>query len=391
MAMIYKTIIFDLDGTLIDTNNANFLSYKKAIFNVLKKSINLRYNPERRFHRDTLREILPDISEEQITSIIAEKEKLYTQYLKKDETFLIQPSLCILKQYHNISILVTNCTKKRAIETMQYHDILKYCNHCYFKEDIEPYKSKVECLKCKENINFSKILLFEDDVSLQNEFRSAGVNYLYSSALLRQFTIHACDKLSTDIIGFFHWEYIKFRVEGNPDCINTIKNDYNSFNSTELEKAKNKMMFVLETDLKLIKKLHPEINMVCTVPRAKRNETYKQTQLMFFNIVQTVIQKMQCDNNLYIEDGTYYIQRIEDTKTTHLSYNTINTDNQPSPYKGITKNTCRINPNITGKTILLIDDIYTKNVGIDEDALQALIENGAQSVIFYAFARTVLK
>ena len=389
--MIYKTVIFDLDGVLVDTNNANFLSYKTAICDVLKKYIDLRYNPEIRFNRNTLRDILKNVNKKKITSNKNKKEKLYTQYLKKDETFIIQPSLSFLKKYNNISILATNCAKKRAIETMQHHDILKYFNHCYFKEDIEPYGSKVECLKHRENLDFSKTLVFEDDVSIQTEFHNAGFINAHSSDFLRQFTIRTCDKPATDVPGFFHWEYIKFRACGNPDCINTIKNDYNKFNSAKLENAKNKMISVLERDLKLIKQLHPEINMVCTVPRAKRNETYAQTQLMFFNIVQTAIQKMQCENRLYIEDGTYYIQRITDTRTTHLSYNATNHENLPSPYKGITKNTCRISPNIKGKTILLIDDIYTKTVGIDEDALQALIDNGAKSVIFYAFARTICK
>ena len=44
-----------------------------------------------------------------------------------------------------------------------------------------------------------------------------------------------------------------------------------------------------------------------------------------------------------------------------------------------------------GKDILLIDDIYTKTVNIDEDAIQALLDNGARSVFFYAIGKTVSK
>lgn len=58
------------------------------------------------------------------------------------------------------------------------------------------------------------------------------------------------------------------------------------------------------------------------------------------------------------------------------------------PYPGITKNTCRIS-NVMGKEILLIDDLYTEGVNIDEDAIQALLENGAQSVIFYSLGKTM--
>ena len=61
----------------------------------------------------------------------------------------------------------------------------------------------------------------------------------------------------------------------------------------------------------------------------------------------------------------------------------------PLPYKGITKDTCSISNDVNGKDILLIDDIYTHGVDIDEDAIQALLDKGAKSVIFYAIGKTV--
>jgi hypothetical protein len=39
----------------------------------------------------------------------------------------------------------------------------------------------------------------------------------------------------------------------------------------------------------------------------------------------------------------------------------------------------------------LIDDLYSKSINIDEDAIQALIEKGANRVFFYAIGRTVRK
>jgi predicted amidophosphoribosyltransferase len=61
-----------------------------------------------------------------------------------------------------------------------------------------------------------------------------------------------------------------------------------------------------------------------------------------------------------------------------------------SPF-GKTKDTCLISNEIIGKDILLIDDIYTKSINIDEDAIQALLDKGAKSVIFYAVAKTKLR
>ena len=44
---------------------------------------------------------------------------------------------------------------------------------------------------------------------------------------------------------------------------------------------------------------------------------------------------------------------------------------------------------VKGKDILLIDDLYTRSVNIDEDAIQALLDNGANSVTFYSVGKTV--
>ena len=61
------------------------------------------------------------------------------------------------------------------------------------------------------------------------------------------------------------------------------------------------------------------------------------------------------------------------------------------PYVGITNATCNISNDVRGKDILLIDDIYTKTVNIDEDAIQALLSKGANSVAFYAIGNTISK
>jgi predicted amidophosphoribosyltransferase len=61
------------------------------------------------------------------------------------------------------------------------------------------------------------------------------------------------------------------------------------------------------------------------------------------------------------------------------------------PFPGITRQTCSISNKVKGADILLIDDIYTPTINIDEDAIQALMDAGAKSVTFYAVAKTVGK
>jgi len=121
---------------------------------------------------------------------------------------------------------------------------------------------------------------------------------------------------------------------------------------------------------------------VCVVPRAKAENTYEANQLLFKKVVQYMI------NELNFKDGSNYIVRHTNTRTTHRNRAGYGGDGE-MPYPGITKKTCHISNKVNGKNILLIDDLYTKTINIDEDAIQALLDYGARSVIFYAVGKTV--
>lgn len=135
-------------------------------------------------------------------------------------------------------------------------------------------------------------------------------------------------------------------------------------------------------DLPKILKQIPKTNLtVCVIPRAKVN--YNSNQLLFKSTVSDVVNRLNGFAN-----GTNYIVRQTDTKTTHLKRGISGGGSGSSPYPGITKDTCSISNNVRSKEILLIDDLYTKTVNIDEDAIQALLDKGAKQVIFYAVGKT---
>ena len=50
-------LFFDMDGVLIDTNYANYLSYKMAIHKIIHADIS--YNPNERFNRGVLKKMIP--------------------------------------------------------------------------------------------------------------------------------------------------------------------------------------------------------------------------------------------------------------------------------------------------------------------------------------------
>lgn len=143
-------LFFDMDGTLIDTNYANFLSYKKAIISVTKSDHDLTYNPDRRFTRSVLKNAVPNLTENEYIRIIQEKEKYYTNYLH--ETKLITKNIEILFKYSktNKTVLVTNSRRDRLMATIRHFGL----------------EDKFSAIFCKEiNENNSKINKFQNALS----------------------------------------------------------------------------------------------------------------------------------------------------------------------------------------------------------------------------------
>ena len=188
-----------------------------------------------------------------------------------------------------------------------------------------------------------------------------------------------------DTKGYYHQLYTGFKQPENPNFINVLKNTYNINN---LINARNNVIDILMKDISCIIKEEQLEECVCIcVPRAKALYSYSKTQLYFKEAVNIVA------NKLYgVIDGTNYITRIKNTYTTHLAKASregkIENDGE-KPYKGITIDTCRIEKSrIAGKNIILIDDIYTNTVNIDEDCIQALFDNGAKNIIYYSIGYT---
>ena len=113
-------LFFDMDGTLIDTNLANFLSYKKAILSVTKSNHDLTYNSDKRFNRSSLKNSVTNLTENEYERIIQEKETYYNDFLH--ETKLNPEIADLLFRYSktNKTVLITNCRKDRAITTLKH-------------------------------------------------------------------------------------------------------------------------------------------------------------------------------------------------------------------------------------------------------------------------------
>ena len=202
---------------------------------------------------------------------------------------------------------------------------------------------------------------------------------------MKPFQIHTNRYLYKNTMAFCHVPYTRMGNPGNPDYLNHLKNTFNDFSEHKLRTAVIELETVLQEDLpQIFQSLNFDEITVCVIPRAKAENAYHPNQQLFRSTVQAIIRQV----NGFV-DGTNYIHRHTDTKTTHLSNRMIpNYNNDGSmPYPGIMEDTCEISPNVRGKNILLIDDIYTPGVNIDEDAIKALLKAGARTVTFYAVSK----
>lgn len=173
----------------------------------------------------------------------------------------------------------------------------------------------------------------------------------------------------------------------NPNYLYKFKNDpQHNWTDYQLNQAISELKYVLRKDLpEILNEQTVNVLTVCVIPRAKADDTYRANQLLFKSTIKAVVTELEG-----FFDGTDYIIRHTNTKTTHLRKPMEGFVNDGRmPYKGITAETCHISNNVINKDILLIDDIYTHSVNIDEDAIQALLDKGAKTVIFYAIGRTV--
>lgn len=203
---------------------------------------------------------------------------------------------------------------------------------------------------------------------------------------MNKFIMEANQFLSRNVPGYFHADFHGAGQPGNPDFLYKLKNDpHHKWSQQHIRYAISDLNAVLGIDLpEIIKQVEASTLTVCVVPRAKAEASYRPDQLLFKATVGACARTIPG-----FADGSDFIIRHTNTRTTHLRNPVDGFENDGRmPYPGIASDTCNFSAHIRGRDILLVDDIYTKTVNIDEDMVQALFDNRARSVVFYAIGNT---
>lgn len=163
--------VFDLDNTLVKTNQANNKAYKEAVQIVLG---NVSTISKSRITRSDLSTFFPGLLEPQFDAIVKLKEDLYVKYLH--ETVLnkqLIKMLKLLKEEGNETILLTECCRTRAKQVCDYYYVTPLFNKLYFKEDFKN-GNKYQFLETLFP-SICSVVLFENEQSEIKRARKHGL------------------------------------------------------------------------------------------------------------------------------------------------------------------------------------------------------------------------
>lgn len=177
---VIKGFFFDLDGTLVNTYEADFLAYRDAIKEVA--GINIEQADFARTHgqemRQKLERLAPGIPEDQIAAIGASKKKHYPNYLH-----LTKPNaelvgfIKTLAEGH-VTALVTTARQQNAMLVLEHHSLANHFREFVFGDEVDQAKPHPEAyLKALEKTKLQphEAIAFEDSSTGIESAAAAGI------------------------------------------------------------------------------------------------------------------------------------------------------------------------------------------------------------------------
>ena len=177
----YKLALFDLDGTLFNTNEVNYLAYKEAL-SLYEFDFKREYwyqNCIGRHYKDFLADI--DITdEENLQGIHKLKKQAYKKYLShaQENRHLFEIIELIRTDYY--IVLVTTASRRNVEDILSEFNKLKIFDKIFTQEDVSKMKPNPEgYLKAMQyfEIKPEDTIIFEDSEAGLEAAKSSGAYY----------------------------------------------------------------------------------------------------------------------------------------------------------------------------------------------------------------------
>ncbi len=165
---VIKAIFFDLDGTLVNTHDANYLAYKDAIQDTLNITVgsDLKdYIKQGMSSDEFIPKVAPQVTKEDVAAINTRKKSTYRQHV--DKTVLNEYLATFLKQLSPTvtTALVTTAKRHNAEAVLSAHDLHPHFSFCIYGDDVESMKPHPEAYITaleKAGVEAHEAIAFED-------------------------------------------------------------------------------------------------------------------------------------------------------------------------------------------------------------------------------------
>lgn len=161
---------------MVDTDYANYLSYRRAVVEATRGAHTVEFTAER-LNRESLKTQLPSLTAAQLEAIICLKTRYFTEFLSQTRLNTALVHLITKHCDRNKITLVTYSREKRAVEVLKYHKLMECFTRLICFEALPQGRSsnKYEGAKDLMGVSPKAVLVFENDGAGIEQAALAGV------------------------------------------------------------------------------------------------------------------------------------------------------------------------------------------------------------------------
>lgn len=204
-------LLFDLDGTLLDTDMANNCAYEYALRKITGQSNYSALSDLRRITRKDVAAI-NGIDAETLETIISVKQNDYGFLLSHGGVTPFITEYILKRHYQrNSCYLVTSADKERARELIEYYQLQSYFKDIIHTDSNDKYND----IAAKIGVNVSQIILLENE---ENAITNALHNGIWRTHIvivdndtLKKYIILQNNFLKHNTLAFYHTYYIGYK------------------------------------------------------------------------------------------------------------------------------------------------------------------------------------